>query len=214
MSLTRSSRENGSLATLRQFMRPPAPLEHCDLCSLALAHEHQHLLEPLGRQLLCCCDPCAILFSGAQGAKYRRVPRRVRFLPEFRLTDAQWEGLYIPIGLAFILQTTSSERAVAFYPSPAGAVESLLTLEAWRELVQENPILQDLETDVEALLVNRVGQTRECFCVPIDECYKLVGVLRANWRGLSGGSEVWDEIGRFFTRLKEKSSPPGGGSHA
>ena len=211
MHLTRSARKNDSIATLRQLMRPRAPVEHCDLCSLALAAEHQHLVEPDERRLLCCCDACAILFSGAQGAKYRRVPRNVRFLPDFRLTDAQWDALCIPIGLAFILQATSSARAVAFYPSPAGAIESLLTLEAWRELVQENPILQEVEPDVEALLVNRVGQVRECYRVPIDECYKLVGLLRSHWRGLSGGSEVWEEIGRFFTRLKEKS---GGGAHA
>jgi hypothetical protein len=30
-------------------------------------------------------------------------------------------------------------------------------------------------------------------------------LLRTRWRGLSGGVEVWAEIERFFTRLKEQS---------
>ena len=59
-------------------------------------------------------------------------------------------------------------------------------------------MLRDLEPDVEALLVNRVGGARDYFRVGIDECYKLVGVIRTKWRGLSGGQDVWDEIGRLF----------------
>ena len=79
------------------------------------------------------------------------------------------------------------DRVVALYPSPAGATESLVTPEAWEALVAENPVLRDFEPDVEALLVNRVGEARECYRVGIDECYKLVGLIRTHWRGLSGG---------------------------
>jgi hypothetical protein len=32
-----------------------------------------------------------------------------------------------------------------------------------------------------------------------------VGLIRMHWRGLSGGTEVWKEIHRFFTSLKERS---------
>ncbi len=96
---------------------------------------------------------------------------------------------------------------VALYPSPAGAVESLLSLDAWNEIVQENPALSQLQPDIEALLVNRVGHAHELasaeyYIAPIDECYRLVGLIRANWKGLSGGSEVWMEIGRFFSELR------------
>ena len=61
-----------------------------------------------------------------------------------------------------------------------------------------------------ALLVNRVGHVRgaapaEYYLVPIDECYKLVGLIRTHWRGLSGGTEVWREIGAFFAALKNES---------
>ena len=39
---------------------------------------------------------------------------------------------------------------------------------------------------------------------PIDECYKLVGLIRLHWRGLSGGAVVWGEIGRFFDELRQR----------
>jgi hypothetical protein len=92
------------------------------------------------------------------------------------------------------------------YPSPAGATEALVPAEAWEALTEENPVLRGLEPDVEGLLVNRVGEARECYRVGIDECYKLVGLIRIHWRGLSGGTVVWDQIGRFFAGLKERSS--------
>jgi hypothetical protein len=58
--------------------------------------------------------------------------------------------------------------------------------------------------------VNRVGHVRgaapaEYYLVPIDECYKLVGLIRAHWRGLSGGTDVWREIQSFFSALKKRA---------
>ena len=110
----------------------------------------------------------------------------------------------IPIGMAFFFHSTPDGKVVAIYPSPAGPTESLLDLESWQDIVRDNAVLQKMNSDVEALLVNRVGQSREYFLVPIDECYKLVGLIRANWRGLSGGTEVWREIAGFFNELKER----------
>lgn len=67
-----------------------------------------------------------------------------------------------------------------------------------------------MEADVEALLVNRVEYSRgtekaEYFIAPIDECYRLVGVIRAGWRGLSGGTEVWRDVHRFFDGLRRRA---------
>jgi Family of unknown function (DUF5947) len=195
------------LSALRQFVRKPSgqPAERCELCGLALAADHAHLLEPATRQLVCSCEPCAVLFSGRHGGRYRRVPRDIWALPEFRLTDIQWEDLHLPINLAFFVQSTPAQRVLALYPSPAGAVESLLTLEAWQTLVVDNTVLGELEPDVEALLVNRMKDVRAYYRTPIDECFKLVGLIRAHWRGLSGGTEVWDEVGRYFKSLHERS---------
>ncbi|MDQ3256226.1 MAG: DUF5947 family protein [Acidobacteriota bacterium] len=199
--------QNNSFATLRRFVRQRAPVERCELCSAELGVEHQHLIEPTSRQMVCACDPCAILFSGGAEMKYRRVPRRVRYLPEFELTDAQWDSLAIPIQMAFFFHSTPAGKVIVLYPGPAGATESLLDLESWDDIVRKNAILKTMEPDVEALLVNRVGSTRDYYVVPVDECYKLVGLIRTHWRGLSGGTEVWRELKGFFDKLKAVSSP-------
>jgi Family of unknown function (DUF5947) len=199
-----------AFATLRQFARAPRPLERCELCSAGLAQQHPHLVELASRQILCACEACATLFDGMAGGKYKRVSRSVQLLSNFQMTDAQWENLLIPINMAFFFHSSVEGRIVTLYPSPAGAVESLLPLDAWNEIVQENEALRLLSSDIEALLVNRVGHAHELsqaeyYIAPIDECYRLVGLIRANWKGLSGGSEVWVEIGRFFSGLKSRA---------
>lgn len=197
--------------SLRQFARgTQRRFEQCELCSLELRSEHPHLIEFTQRKLLCACDACALLFSAHAGSKFKRVPGDVRLLANFRMTDAEWEGLLIPINLAFFFQNSLNSRVSALYPSPAGATESLLPLETWSGIVQSNSVLSRLEPDVEALLVNRVGQSRgaspaEYYIVPIDACYKLVGLIRIHWRGLSGGTEVWQKIGNFFSELRARA---------
>ena len=217
-----------AIGILRQFRGTPRGVarvaERCELCSAPLPEEHPHLVELASRQLVCACDPCALLFDGAERSKYKRASRRVLSLPNFKMTDAQWESLIIPINLAFFFHSSLEGRAIAFYPSPAGAVESLLSLEAWSAIVEDNPLLRRMQPDVEALLVNRLGIHRfaggdepgaaEYFIAPIDECYKLVGLIRANWKGLAGGTEVWDKIDEFFVRLRDKSEPVSGGPDA
>jgi hypothetical protein len=176
------------------------------MCDAELGAEHSHLVEPATRRLVCACEACALLFSGRTEGRYRRVPRVVRLLADVHMTDAAWDGLGIPIDLAFLLRSTPAGGVIAVYPSPAGATESLVSSEAWEALDEENPVLRDLEPDVEALLVNRVGGACECYRVGIDECYKLVGLIRTKWRGLSGGQEVWEAIREHFAGLKERSS--------
>jgi hypothetical protein len=211
-------REN-AFGALQQFARKRRVSEHCEMCSRELAPDHEHLVEPSSRKLICACDACAILFEGQSGTKYKRVPRRVLFLRDFQLTDAQWEGLMVPIEMAFFFKSTPQGKVVALYPSPGGPTESLLSLDSWEEIEQVNPVLKEMESDVAALLVNRVGFARgsapaEYYLAPIDECYKLVGLIRTHWRGLSGGTEVWREINAFFTALKEKAGFGREGSYA
>jgi Family of unknown function (DUF5947) len=205
-----ASRNRNSISALRQFIRetPKAAVaQRCELCSTEISpSRHRHLLEIAVRQVRCVCDPCALRFQDVVGGKYKLIPRDVRPLPGFQISDAQWENLSIPINLAFFYTSSSANKLVAMYPSPAGATESLLALETWESFAGENVTLAQMEADVEALLVNRVGTAREYYLVPIDVCYQLVGLIRVHWRGLSGGEVVWQEIEQFFASLRPKST--------
>ena len=201
---------SSSFAALRRFAKAPQQpvLERCELCNLILPPVHRHLLDTATRQVACSCDPCALLFQNAVGAKFKLIPRDARSLPDFQMTDGDWESLALPIDLAFFFYSTPSEKMTAMYPSPAGPTESLLPLTSWEALVRQNPVLQNMEVDVEALLLNRAGAAREYFLAPIDKCYELVGTIRVHWRGLSGGDDVWREIENFFAKLRSEAKPP------
>jgi hypothetical protein len=199
-------------SALRQFMRPRPPAERCELCSADLAPQHAHLVELATRRMLCSCDACALLFEGHADRRFQRVPRDTFLLSDFKMSEVQWEGLHLPINLAFFFYNTPAGKIVALYPSPAGPVESLLSLDSWQELTAANPSLAAMEPDVQALLVNRLGTSRgfaepEYYLAPIDQCYALVGVVRSSWRGLAGGNEAWQEIRSFFEQLRARSRP-------
>lgn len=107
--------------------------------------------------------------------------------------------------MAFFFYSSTAKRVVAFYPGPMGATESHLSLTAWGEIEAANPVVATMEPDVEALLVNRVGGARRQWLVPIEDCYRLVAVIRMRWRGFGGGKDVWREIDGFFQALDGRS---------
>jgi len=190
--------------------------ERCELCAAALAPEHRHLLVMATRAIACACDSCALLFQKPESGRFKLIPRGIRVLPEslpgdpsgHAPSDAEWENLALPIDMAFFVQITPSDgdgegaveagSAAAFYPSPAGAAQSLLPVRGWKAL-------EGIAPDVEALLVNRTRNARDAFVVPIDVCYRLVGLIRLHWRGLHGGDEVWRQIDRFFDELRQNT---------
>ena len=201
-----------SPSKLRQVVRRAAAeqatqVERCELCGNPIPEQHRHLLDLESRELMCTCQACRILFdSGAAGGgHFKLVPERRLQFPRFRMDDVTWEELRIPVDMAFFFHHSGEGRVVAYYPSPAGPTESLLELEAWSEIARANPSLGVMEPDVEALLVNRSRGARQYFLVPIEDCYGLVGLIRTRWRGLTGGSEVWEEIERFFEALTSRS---------
>jgi len=192
-------------AALRRYAQPAAPEERCELCSQMLAPEHRHLLEVANRRVYCACDACALRFQGVIGGRFKLIPRDARRVAGMTVSDTQWEALALPINLAFFFFSTPAGKMMALYPSPAGATESLLPLETWSMLVAANPVLGAMEPDVEALLVNRVGEARDYLIAPIDACFGLAGLIRMHWRGLSGGDEVWRQIGEFFEKLNAEA---------
>ncbi len=204
-SISSTSSRDAVPSVLRQFARRRSTREHCELCSAELGDVHSHLLEPAKRQILCACEACSLLFCGKSGGNYLRIPHRNVLLENFEMTDLEWESLMIPINLAFFYHDSAAGKVRAMYPSPAGATESLLSLESWEEIRAHNRILQSMEPDVEAFLVSRVGDDHQYFLVPIDSCYELVGIIRMHWKGLSGGTDVWQHIHKFFGILHARA---------
>jgi hypothetical protein len=188
------------LARARERPQPPAEEERCELCAEPIPPEHRHLLDLESRRLLCACRACTILFdrSGAGGGHYRLIPDRVVAVENAGLDDQTWQSFGIPVEMAFFFHSSAAGRVVAFYPSPLGATESLLDL--------DDRLLEDLEPDVEALLVNRTRGRRECWIVPVDRCYELVGIVRTHWSGFTGGEEVWRALDEFFERLRKEAT--------
>nr|WP_201784785.1 DUF5947 family protein [Nonomuraea pusilla] len=182
--------------------------ERCEVCGEPVAPEHRHLLDLRARVLRCACRACAVLFGhqAAGGATYRLVPDRRLLLTGFTLDDPTWASLRIPVQTAFVFRDSAAGRAALFYPSPAGAVESPLDEPLWAGLVRDNPALEGLADDVEALLVNRTGDEHEHWIVPVDDCYALVGLLRTHWKGFAGGPEVWAELSEYFAALRRRST--------
>ena len=199
------------LFRLRRFLDAPpfAPRKAagCELCGAPLAGSHAHVIDRENRRLMCACRPCYLLFthSGAAGGKFRSVSERMVKLPDPAVNGARWEGLDIPVGVAFFLRDSARNRVTAFYPSPAGATESGLPLETWKELAGAHPALAGLEPDTEALLVCRRPDRTEAWVLPVDACYELVGRIRREWKGFEGGREAWSEIDRFFAGLRERA---------
>lgn len=177
--------------------------ERCELCGAGIQEKHGHLLHLGDRRIVCVCASCWA--QGSANPDYRPTGSRVIWLDGFVLPDQLWGRLQIPAGLAFFMESTSTGGTVAMYPSPAGATESELELEAWAELKRANPILDTLEPDVEALVVNRISEPPQFAIVPIDECYGLVGAIRTSWEGISGGAAIERAVPGFFAGIRERA---------
>jgi hypothetical protein len=189
------------------------------MCAEPMGDEHGHVVDVEQRGLMCTCRACTLLFTKSEAAgRYRAVPDRVLVDPTARLTAVTWDGLQIPVAMAFFLRSSASDSVAAFYPSPAGATECLLDLDAWARLVDEQPLLAVAEVDVEGVIIRELpsgvtpGGTRdfECFVVPIDACYELVGRVRRSWKGFDGGADAHRDIEEFFARLRERAQAHAG----
>ncbi|MCU1455425.1 MAG: hypothetical protein JWN46_3571 [Acidimicrobiales bacterium] len=195
------------LQRIRDAPARPRPGERCEMCGEPVPDEHEHVVHTERRSLMCTCRGCWLLFtsSGAGGGRYRAVPDRYVALGPLSIEPGRWEELQIPVSTAFFFFNSALGSVAAFYPSPAGATESLLPLDAWDRLVTDNDLLQTIEPDVEALLVRRDAEHEEAYLVPIDACYELVGELRRLWKGFDGGTEAHEALDAFFSRMAERA---------
>ena len=196
---------------LRGLAKPKAPspppaavdgevVERCDLCETTVPPDHRHMLNLYERQIVCVCESCWALRSG--DAEFSPTGTRTLWLEDFRLPEELWAQFRIPIGLAFFMYSSVTECIVAMYPSPAGATESELHFETWNRLTGMNPVLRELQADTEALIVNRMADPPEFAIAPIDRCYMLVGLVKASWEGISGGTAMEEAIQGYFDQLR------------
>ncbi|MFI9600436.1 DUF5947 family protein [Streptomyces sp. NPDC052043] len=175
--------------------------EVCDLCAAPVPGDHRHLYDTAEAEVRCACGPCSVLFAGdgAGGGHHRLVPRRRVRLP--RLDTA---ALGVPVGLVFFVPRADG-TVTAEGPSPAGAMRWEVDAATWRRFATGYPELASLEPEVEALLVNTVQGLDHHWIVPVDDCFRMVAVVRSEWRGLSGGARVWPAVEEFFAELTERS---------
>jgi Family of unknown function (DUF5947) len=216
-----SSQTALSSPRLQRLARRPAPPidaepERCQLCAAPVGEEHRHLVSLQTREIMCACRPCSLLFDrdGAGGGQLRLIGDRRLKLEDFVLDETTWAALQIPVQIAFFFVNSVIGRVVALYPSPMGATESSLQLDAWQQVARRNPVLATMEPDVEALLVDRARGACRQWLVPIDDCYRLVALIRTRWRGLRGGAEVWTAIDDFLARIDSRSATTSSREHA
>lgn len=177
------------------------------MCNEPVGPDHGHVVALDSRAIMCTCRACSLLFTrgGAGAGRYRPIPTRYALDESSGISAETWASLQIPVGMAFVFVNSDMDRPVAMYPSPGGATESLLPLGTWSEIVESSSLLQTMEPDVEAALFRKTDAGFDCFLVPIDVCYELVGRVRRSWKGFDGGTEMWDELTHFFENIGKKA---------
>lgn len=203
------------LHALERFVRDdqpkgPSRAPVCDLCAAPIDAEHPHVVDLQQRSLQCACRACAVLFRVEKTATgpFRTVPDRILRDDGFFVPEELWDDLGIPVRLAFLFFNASRGRAFVGYPSPAGAVETEITDDAWAELRACSALARRLEPDVEALLFyGERGSRAQCMLVPIDACYRLVARLRRHWEGFDGGDPARRSLDAFLADLHRRSRP-------
>ena len=177
--------------------------ERCDFCGRLIPSEHRHFADLASRRFKCACEVCAV--RQAEQGIFKPLPNRYLRLAGFKLPAPLWREFAIPVDMAFFVFNSVLRRVVAFYPAPTGATESQLSLQVWQQLEELNPTLRDLTADLEALLINRTQDPAEYYVVPIDACYRLVGLMRSSWQGIAGGQGAFEAITSFFRELRERA---------
>jgi hypothetical protein len=198
-----------TLISKLQAFAAQKPAEACELCALPLAAEHDHLLEPSARRVLCACRACAALFAAGatrQGVRYLRVERHAQRLRDIELDDALWTELGVPVGLAYFSKREKTDEIVATFPGRAGTIESPVARAAWDKLEQRHPALAGLLPELEALLVRRTPRHRDYFRLSVDHCYELSALLQRTDAPLASPEQ--GVVDGFFAGL-ESGTPRG-----
>lgn len=211
MTTTERPAGRSRLADVAQRPRPgPVDLdgERCDLCAAPVTEDHPHLLEVDGPAVRCACRACAILFdrTAAGNGLLRRIPDRRWHLPD-TVDDADtWMALGVPVQLAYLV-VHDDGGATLHYPGPAGTTHADVGDLAWADFVRHHPCLGGIEPHVEAVLVREQQRRRSSYLVPVDDCFRLIALMRRSWTGFTGGDAVWAAVDEWFEELASRARP-------
>jgi hypothetical protein len=208
MDLHRSGRAS-LYDLLRRTGAPETSLaqRRCQMCGEWLGEIHPHLWEVEARRMICSCRRCDLRFERTLSQRYRRLRPHVQALPALQLDGGIWHALAGPaldspggaVELAFFFRVSLTGVVKVGRPGRFGVDEEVVDQEAWATLTDRNPILNDLESDVEALLVSRLGLEAEHYRVSIDHGYRLLALVRGDW----AGSRVPTAVREYFTALRQ-----------
>ena len=112
------------------------------------------------------CETCWAVRSG--DAEFRPVGNRTVWLDDFALSDEHWASFQIPIGLAFFMDRRSRAAWSGCTRARRARPSASSTSRRGQALVADNPVLETLEADAEALVVNRIAEPPQHAIVPID----------------------------------------------
>jgi hypothetical protein len=153
---------------------------------------------------VCACEACWALYSG--DAEYRPTGcGRCGWINASTVTPRRGRAFQIPIGLAFFMRSTVTGGVVAFYPSPAGATESELSLDVLGRAGRAQPVLEHLDPMPRRSSSTAPPSPTSTRSLPIDDCYALVGLIKSRWEGISGGAAIEQAVPEFFEAIRARS---------
>ena len=160
--------------------------------------DHRHLLHLVERRIECVCESCWALRSG--DAEYRPTGSRTTVADRARAARRRLGELSDPDRAGLLHGLDHRRLRGRAVPEPRRRTESELHFSSWSRMVELNPVLADLEPDIEGLIVNRLSDPPAYVIAPIDRCYALTGTIKANWEGISGGAQRTRGGGRLLRR--------------
>ena len=201
----------GGFEVLRRFAKARVPVERCDLCGVEVAPMHDHLIDPVRA-------PARLRLWRLRGALQRAGRHQVQAGAPARDGARRAHHQRCPVGGA----PAADRPGLLLRQHAAGAGGGVLPEPGRRHRVAAGA--RDLGGDPARAPGPRAtcsptfrrcsstgsGAARRptvCYLVPIDQCFRLVGIIRMHWKGFTGGTAVWEEIDRFFADLGRMARP-------
>ena len=139
------------------------------------------------RQILCACEAC---WPCAQATPELRPDRNAGGVARRHRALRRGLGSFRGPDRPRFLHGSSGESGgvVAFYPSPAGATESELDLEAWRALREANPQLDRPRGGRRGADGQPAGRPAAARDRPDRRVLPAGRAIKLGWEGISGGA--------------------------